>query len=87
METLKYEYDETPDSVIRERMGEDRGNGVETHGDSRGKGILLSTDHLITVLDALRAGAGDIAEFGHEFTNDCEALRADILAALGIEEA
>lgn len=95
-ETPEEVIGETPftDGLLRREWISDRIDGLTADQidqfESATDGYViqqLNLRDLLTVLDALLIGSGDITAHGHDLTNRCEALRISILAALGIEES
>lgn len=88
--TLTYNYGETPEDVIRERHREYLVANPSAPRYSVGALLQTSTDHLITVLDALKRDSWMIVEgrAGRSAQNtDPGKLRIEILAALGVTES
>lgn len=99
-QTLKFPFGETPEEVIRERLAATREKTLRIEADRKiDVWMFTSSDHLLTVLDALyrdavaatRQPAGvDLSFPGIELATPPQTtqgqLRTSILAALGVTE-
>lgn len=92
METLQFDFGTTPEEVIREALTETFMDETPDEEPIMWRKAISSND-LLTVLDALAAYAADIptrqmteAESGFELEFAAYKLRIEILAALGIKE-